>query len=65
MIFNLKSHENQCRWRVKKSHLKHMATKFDMRIQSHSKINMPKVLKKDSNELNNCNVQSNNVADVW
>ena len=41
-----------------------MATKFDMRIQSHSKINMPKVLKKDSNELNNCNVQSNNVADV-
>ena len=35
-----------------------------MRIQSHIKINMPEVLKKASNELNNCNVQTNNVSDV-
>ena len=36
----------------------------DMRIQSHTKINMPEVLKKASNEQNSCNVQSNSLSDV-
>ena len=44
-----------------------MATKSKifMWIQSHTKINMPEVLKKASNEQNSCNVQSNDLSDVW
>ena len=51
----------------KKSQLNHKATKSNifMWIQSHTKINMPEVLKKASNEQNSCNVQSNDLSDVW
>ena len=64
MIFNLKSHKNQCRWRVKKSQLKHMATKSKICEFKVTQKSTLEVLKKASNDLNNCNVQSNNVSDV-
>ena len=48
----------------KKSQLKHMATKSKICEFKVTQKSTPEVLKKASNDLNNCNVQSNNVSDV-
>ena len=40
-------------------------SKIVMWIQRHTKINMLELLKKASNEQNICNVQSNDLSDVW